>query len=133
MGRHSLLTSERSAAILDMVRGGVLIKTACAANGITYETLRTWLRRAEDPNDDPKYSAFADAFTRARALAEADAVQMVVTAGHKDWRAAAWFLERSFPKDYGRLHNLEHTGADGGTITLAGLEALMGVESEAVA
>jgi len=67
---------------------------------------------------------------RARALAEIDAVTLIVEAGHKHWRAAAWFLERSFPEHYGNRRRLEHVGAEGGPITLAGLAELMGMDDE---
>ena len=127
MGRHSHLTPERAAAVTKMVRSGALIKTACQACGIHESTYFRWINRADDPDAPEVYREFRESITRARALAEMDALTLVRQAGRTDWRAAAWFLERSFPQDYGRHQKLEHTGEDGGPITLAGLAALMGV------
>jgi transposase len=50
--RPSLLTPERSAAIIDMVRSGAFVKTACKAAGVGESTLSDWLRRADDPEAD---------------------------------------------------------------------------------
>jgi transposase-like protein len=130
MGRPSLLTPERSAGIIDLIRSGAFVKTAAQANGISESTLHYWVSRADEPDADPMYSEFSEALTRARALAEVDAVKLIVEAGHKHWRAAAWFLERSFPEHYGNRRRLEHVGGEGGPITLAGLAELMGMDDE---
>lgn len=111
----------------EALRSGAFVKTAAQANGISESTLQYWIGRADDPDADPIYSEFSEAFRRARATAEADAVRLIVEAGRKEWRALAWFLERSFPEHYGKRTKTELTGAQGGPITLAGLEALMGV------
>jgi hypothetical protein len=59
-----------------------------------------------------------------------DAVRIILDAAPKNWRAAAWYLERSYPDHYGHRARIEHAGTDGGPITLAGLEAMMGVADE---
>jgi transposase len=127
MPRPSLLTPERSERILGLLRSGVFIETACQACGIGTTTYFRWLKNADDPDADPMYREFRDATTCALARAQVRAIELITLAGHKDWRAAAWFLERSFPEKYGRrlLGKLEHTGKDGGPITLASLSSLM--------
>lgn len=127
MGRPDRLTKERHERIVQLIRNGVYIQTACEANGIGTSTYYRWLENADNPDADPKYREFREAITRARAEAEARHVLHVEQAARTDWKAAAWFLERSFPTRYGRQQRIEHTGADGGAITLAGLESLMGV------
>ena len=58
------------------------------------------------------------------------ALRLVARSAPDDWRSAAWLLERLFPARYSNMRKLELTGADGGPITLAGLESLMGLDSE---
>lgn len=48
----------------------------------------------------------------ARARAEADHVRVIRAAAANDWKASAWWLERSRPESFGR--RLQHEGAPGG-------------------
>ena len=45
-------------------------------------------------------------------------VALIQKAAKDNWQAAAWYLERRYPEDYGRReqHKLEHTGPRGGPI-----------------
>jgi len=51
---------------------------------------------------DDDYVAFSDAIKAALAQAEIDAVATIKAASGKSWQAAAWHLERSYPKRWGR-------------------------------
>ena len=134
MGRPDKLTPERAARILYLVSAGVTIDTACGAVGIDDSAYFRWVKRGSLPEDHPdfdqKYRDFHDAAMQARANAEANAVIGITEQGPEDWRAFAWFLERSFPRKYGRLQTTQITGGEGGPITLAGLADLMGVGDE---
>jgi len=46
------------------------------------------------------------------------------------WQAAAWKLERRYPEAYGR-RRVEHTGADGGPISLAMTDEVLDGDEEA--
>ena len=130
MARPDRLTPEKQDQIVDLVRNGIFIETACAAVGIGTTTYYRWIQKADDPNAPDKYREFRDAVTRARATAEARNVAIVQRAANADWRASAWFLERSFPSRYGRREHVEHSGSNGGPITLAGLAQMMNVEGD---
>jgi transposase len=130
MARPDRLTPEKQNQIVDLVRSGVFIETACAAVGIGTTTYYRWIQKADDPNAPEKYREFRDAITRARATAEARNVAIVQRAANADWRASAWFLERSFPSRYGKREHIEHSGSNGGPITLSGLAQMMGVADE---
>jgi hypothetical protein len=134
MARPSLLTPDRGAAIVDLARRGVPVTTAAEAVGISGATVREWLRRGEDRDDRPSaevFATFATDLRQAEGLAIADAVSKITTAAHKQWRAAAWWLERTHPEHYGarRTIRTETAGANA-PITLAGLAALVGMEDE---
>jgi hypothetical protein len=75
------------------------------------------------------FATFATDLRRAEGLAIVDAISKVTAAADREWRAAAWWLERTYPDRYSsrRTVRTEVTAADG-PITLAGLEALMGID-----
>ena len=57
--------------------------------------------------EELRLSDFSDAVSRARARAKADALGAIRVGMRDDWRAAAWFLERSFPEEFGRRDHVE--------------------------
>ena len=161
MGRPTKLTPERQEAICAHVRDQQFIETACALVGIDKTTHYGWLNRAqaelnrldelrdegeEDPQPDPDEAPFIDylhAFSRARAEAEAAAVQVLRETGQgyrvvkrkrrmdkdgnileehteeyteRDWRAALEYLERSFPDRWRKPSRVEVSGRDGGPV-----------------
>jgi hypothetical protein len=66
-----------------------------------------------------------DTIERARAVAEIRNLQIVQAAAQggenndPDWRAATWFLERAYPKKWGRQERLELSGRNGEPINVA--------------
>ena len=96
MSRPSKRTDERIERILSAIRGGNTIRAACGAGGISEDAFAAW--RRSDPNlrDDVK---------AAEAFAEFAAMK-VIRDELTDWRAAAWWLERRRPEDFGRADRL---------------------------
>ena len=89
--RPSKFSAELGHAIAIHVGYGCSLEQAAQAEGIAPDTLRRWLRR---------YPAFAAEVDQARAQCVVKLLRHVNRAAEKDWKAAAWFLER--------LHS-EHT------------------------
>jgi len=112
-GRKSKLTPEMQAKIVSYLQGGTYIETAAAAAGIGKRTLFRWLKNATEKGCDPKYKAFADAVEKAQAAANLRDVTLISHAAKKDWRAAAWRLERRHPKRWGTVQRHEVSGPDG--------------------
>ena len=84
----------REAAILQALENGCTRRAAAGAAGISHTTLYTMLRE-----DLP----FRAAVERAENVAEARATSLVLkTAYEGTWTAAAWWLERRRPDDYGK-------------------------------
>lgn len=125
-GRTTKLTPETAAKITDAIRAGVWIRQAAEHAGISESSLYYWLERGKNPDEpDPRYSEFLEAVTRARAESEATAVAVLRRHMPDDWRAAAFYLERSFPERWRRREAIEHTGANGGPVqTNVNLRAL---------
>jgi hypothetical protein len=93
-GRPTKATAERIATIVDAISNGVPITHAARAAGIHRSTLATW--RAENPD-------IAAALEKAEADAVAFHVAVVKKAAASGiWTAAAWWLERTHPAEFGR-------------------------------
>jgi hypothetical protein len=85
------------------------------------------------------FVAFSDAVEAAIATSELRLVQRVVAAGHDDWRAAAWMLERRWPSRYSQRLDLalardvpesERPWLDGHDIEAALVEGLQRYEEQ---
>ena len=85
------------------------IEHACDYTGIAKQTYYDWLKRADQ--GDPNAKAFADAIRKARAGAVREHLGNIRTAGKnpQQWTASGWFLERSFPEQYGRRNEQSDT------------------------
>ena len=99
-GRRTLLTRTLRKKICDVLSASNTIKTACAACGIAESTYFDWISRGEA--GEAGFKEFSEAVMRARARAKISLVDVVTTAAAKDWRAAAFLLERCYPLEYGR-------------------------------
>ena len=104
--------------VVTLVRQGQTYETAARLAGISRDTLFEWRRRGQTAVErraggeqvdaaELVFLAFADAVSAARAEAEAEAVDVIWSAMPRDWRAAAWYLERSVPEHWGRRSHTE--------------------------
>ena len=99
MARPSKYCPERAGAILEALRAGNTRTAAAAGAELSYETLRRWLAGNEE---------FRAALEKAEAEAETRFVRQIeraVTDG--TWQAAAWWLERRRPGDWGRRERID--------------------------
>lgn len=108
MGRKTILTNEVADAIVTSLRIGAFKKHAANAAGVSEATLRIWLERGA-AGEEP-YATFADNCEQAiaqDALRNQAAISRAATGkAEGDWKAAAWNLEKKFPKLYGRAAEL---------------------------
>jgi len=101
MGSPTKRTDATRATILKALRHGATYKRAAEAAGVAYETFRAW--RAADP-------AFSAAVEKAHGQMMQTALASIEKAAKEGtWQAAAWWLERMFPDEYGRSIQ-EHRG-----------------------
>jgi hypothetical protein len=98
-GRPSKHTPEREQRLLDALRAGNTRKAACHYAGISEEALARWLRASVD---------FVDAVQKAESDAEVRMVAEIAQAARgSTWQAAAWWLERRRPDDFGRRDRVD--------------------------
>lgn len=127
-GRPSKLTAELQSRICDAIRAGNYIETASAYAGISKDTLYNWMKKGAREKErvagtsrsirkkEQIYVDFSDAVEKALAEAEVRDLIIISNAAKNDWKAAAWKLERKFPKKWGRKEQVsadiktEHSG-----------------------
>ena len=98
-GRPSKRTPELEAAIAECLRLGMSYPQLCDACGISQTQFRQWRKHYRD-------------FQQLVRRAEAEAVKLnlaviqAAAASGKSWQAAAWFLERKHPEQWGKTETL---------------------------
>lgn len=127
-GRRTLLTDEVQERIVTAVRGGNYLDDAARYGGVTDRTVLNWMQKGRealaevDGEDDlvaPEmeiYVRFFRAIEKARSDAVVRNLTLVQRAAEDNWQAAAWYLERTNPRKWGRRDTLEVTGEDGGPV-----------------
>lgn len=99
MARPLKYSPQRVEAILGALRLGNTRAAAAAYAGVDDETLRRWM---------PRFPEFRAAVVKAEADAEVRAVAEIRQAYQAgNWTAAAWWLERRRPQDWGRKDRVD--------------------------
>jgi hypothetical protein len=109
-GRPTLLNPTRQAALLNAIEQGMPLKQAAAIAGMSYDTLNHWQNRGENESAPEQYRQFCQLLRRSQAVAMQVHVSSICDAAKRDWRAAAWMLERRCPEDFARPQQFEHSG-----------------------
>lgn len=117
-GRPILLNKELIDRFFEDLKNGLTVELASAKNGICYSTFYNWQRTAKNlreaiennnaveiTEESELYLEFLQAIERGRALFAERNMLLIQVAAQKSWQAAAWSLERRFPREYGRLYN----------------------------
>lgn len=127
-GRPVKLTDKMRDELVQVIRSGNYIETACAYVGINKSTFYEWMKRGarekQRVEDNPRakvrkseapFVELSNAVEKALAHAEIRDVAIIGRSAESDWKAAAWRLERKFPNRWGRKerYELEHSGKDG--------------------
>lgn len=97
--RDCKLTDERQELIVEHLQAGHRRCVVCDLVGIAPRTFRAWLQKGREGS--PRHAAFRRAVLRAEAGSEKQAIDTIRGAGDRDWRAEAWWLERTRPDVYG--------------------------------
>ncbi len=100
-GRPTKLTPEVQARVVTAISGGNTRETAASYAGIRRATLFEWLARGRAARSG-LFRDFADAIEKAEADASVTSVGLIRRAAQTSWQAAAWWLERRYPDEWGR-------------------------------
>jgi hypothetical protein len=99
--------------ILMNVRAGTTFETAARVAGIGQSTLHLWRQKGCEASEklgkavrlgptDRLYLEFLEQVHEAEEMAIADRVGLMAIHAKNNWQAAAWFLERRRPEEFGR-------------------------------
>ena len=93
--------------ILELLRQGISRRGAAETSGVSARTLQRWMKKGED-GEGEEWELFTRQVHGAEASAEYNAVNVILEAAEKgDWRAAAWWLERRHPQQWGKRQRIE--------------------------
>jgi len=119
VGRPTKLTDELIEGIAKNIEAGMTIEYAAAEQGVLRGAVQQWLREgAQDIHINKKslQSKFSYTIRAARSKLQKRLVNNIEKHGQEDWRPAAWILERTFPKDFGKRDQLKvHAAKEGET------------------
>lgn len=98
-------TKTRVNRILRHIGEGLFRKDACLLAGISRDTFYQWIKEGKHDAKEGKLTNERELYEGLE-IAEAKAVKVhvrnVQLAGAKDWKASAWWLERTRHNDYGK-------------------------------
>ena len=106
MARPTKKTPTTEERIIEAIRQGMTYRLAAQYGGIADSTLRDWLKRGAD--GDEQFVAFSAAVRQAEA--EGAYANLVAITQSPDWRARAWILEHRHPEEFGARSKLELSG-----------------------
>lgn len=103
--------------ILRAIAQGVYQEPAARNAGVNPATFYRWMEKGSRDDAPDEFKEFFDAVEEAKAKAEVNAVTVITSAASEgSWQAAAWWLERTRPKKFGRFDRNEISGSDGGPV-----------------
>lgn len=111
-GRPTKLTPESQKRICDALRIGSTYELAAQYGGVDYRTFLNWMQRGETASSGIYFQFFQEV-KKAEADGAMKWLALIDKAAVEDgqWQAAAWKLERRYPRDYGRsVQEVQHSG-----------------------
>lgn len=98
------LTIDVQAAFVEATGAGAPVRHACRAVGVSLSSYKRWMKRGRKAGDENAiYREFRRATIKARGQAVVEMLAIVKKAAPNQWQAAMCWLERRYPKDFGRV------------------------------
>lgn len=128
VGAPTKFTEEYRQKILTNLRSGCSIRVACQAAGVSESLFYEWQaagreaaerrEKGETLTDHQQTLVeFLEGIHSTYTAVEVQSLAQIRAAGQKEWRAAAWIVERRNPQEWGPpTARTELTGAGGGPI-----------------
>lgn len=113
-------TKELIAEAVELKSGGMSNRDMCAVLGVSESTFYKWLSDPRSKNQ----SELSEALKKAESKWKASLRGRISKASDKDWKAAAWMLERTYPEEFGRDRHLRPQKGDQAPTVVLGVEAV---------
>ena len=136
MGARGKYNVERHAKIIALIKKGNYLKTAAQAVGIDESTFTRWMQEGEreqaeyekmveegriqenEELDGHKFRQFFVDVGEAKAIAEATDLARIEKVADTTWQAAAWRLERRYPRRWAKRSSLRVGGEGEGNVMI---------------
>jgi choline dehydrogenase-like flavoprotein len=130
--KKALLQPDLEQTLLDYIRIGTPVRVAVASAGVSERSFYSWVNRgraererlatvkgAKQNASEVVFVQFLQSVERAKAEAITKKVAVIAKSGNDgDWRAAAWWLERQMPEEFGKTDRVEIGGTNGEAIKI---------------
>jgi hypothetical protein len=130
--KTALLQPHMEQTLLDYIRIGTPVRIAVTTAGVSEQTFYSWINRgmaererlklvkgAKENPTEVVFLKFLEQVEQAKAEAVTKKVAVIAKSGNDgDWRAAAWWLERQMPEEFGRTDRVEIGGTNGEPIKI---------------
>lgn len=126
--RTTKLTPELIKEAARLVAEGNYITHVAQALGISRKTFYNWLEQGARATRGLKRE-FYEAITKAEAEAVLRNVKIIQKAAETNWQAAAWWLERKYPEEWGRKDRMNLETDNGIVIKVEKVEETSEVQS----
>jgi hypothetical protein len=100
MGRRTKLTPDTQENVVKALRAGNSRRDSALYAGLAEATFYNWMDRGRA--GEPLYVEFLEAVEKAEAHSVVRNVAIIQRAADETWQAAAWWLERKRPDEWGR-------------------------------
>ena len=105
MPRRTKLTERTKDDIVKALKAGNSRRDSALYAGIAEATFYSWMARGRE--GEPIYAEFLEAVEKAEAQSVVRNVAIIQRAAEETWQAAAWWLERKRPDDWGRRQRMD--------------------------
>ena len=103
-GRPNKLNKVLIEEICDLIAEGYPFAEAARMRRISESSFFSWMAMGRKENAEPIYKELVAKVEEASEFSESELIQAMRSSAIRDrnWRSAAWMLERRFPEKYGR-------------------------------
>ncbi len=123
------LNNETINELTQYISEGMSNKDACAVAGVAESTFYGWLNQ---PSNELEQS-LAQQIERARAIRKMKLLKTIFNAAENGcWQAAAWYLERVYPEEFGKPDRYRDQGITEAVEAVKGLTASIRARAEAM-
>jgi hypothetical protein len=97
-GRPTRIDAKLTSQFCELFHEGLSVTATCAALEVSESKFHEWMKKGEQ--GEKPYSEFRQRTLCARAWGKIAHLRAIFA--NKDWRGRAWYLERTFPLEFGR-------------------------------